>query len=229
MEERIESTGSPARNGSNGSVIAIAVGAVLLMAIAVGIFLFGNAADNDPAGALSSEQSLPDSFGSVPAEVRFMERSGREMQLGELRGTPWVASFIFTRCGGTCPMMSKSMSALQDSLRGIGDVRLASFSVDPEYDTPERLNEYAASYRADTTRWFFFTTGSDSTIRTVAREVFKIGVQEGGTEVEPIVHSTKFVLIDAEGEIRGYFDGMNAEGRAELLRTLRTLLRSEAI
>jgi protein SCO1/2 len=164
-------------------------------------------------------------FGKVP-DVTLTERSGRKISLGELRGKIWIADFIFTRCGGSCLLMSQKMSDLQKSLVKTKDVQLVSFTVDPEHDTPEVLDDYSKRYNADNDRWLFFRT-SASQMKDLAVNTFHLALQEGRSEEEPITHSTRFVLVDADGHIRGYYNSEDAESQPKLLTDLGMLMRSE--
>lgn len=202
------------------------LGGVLFVALIVGAIVLMGKGEKE-GGKSGAGMSLPAGYGTVPADALFMTQSGKQMALGELRGKPWVAGFIFTRCRGTCPMMTKSMSELQGDLQKIGDVRLVSFTVDPEYDTPERLQEYAKEYSADQSRWLFLQ-GSDSAVQTLAKETFHVGLSEGTSEEEPIIHSSRFFLVDAGGEIRGIYDGRSDEGKSALLNDLRTIVKEES-
>ena len=78
------------------------------------------------------------------------------MTRDSLLGRPWVAGFVFTRCSGPCPKITGTMRRLQDELSGV-DARLVSFSVDPEWDTPDVLRAYADAVGADRERWWFLT------------------------------------------------------------------------
>lgn len=201
------------------------IGTLLSVVMVVGGYFLFLAPKNDDTGspdaAPRSAEALP-SLGTVPVEPRFVERSGATMSLGDLRGKVWIAAFIFTRCRGTCPMMSSALSTIQQSIDGMEDVRLVSFTVDPEYDTPERMSEYAKGLDASPTQWLFLT-GQEDSLQALAREVFHLGIEEGGTAEEPIIHSTRFVLVDGEGEIRGYYEGLDATERAALLKDVKRL------
>jgi protein SCO1 len=136
-------------------------------------------------------------------------------QLGEiitnddLIGTYWIANFIFTNCGGTCPVMTFHMRELQNSIPPELPVRFVSISVDPERDTPDVLRAYAEEWRADTTRWYFLT-GDQEEIYSLTRRGFLLGLSpDGGSLIEPIMHSQRFVLVDQEGLIRGYYEGFD--------------------
>ena len=95
-------------------------------------------------------------YGSVP-EFSLTERSGKRIGLPQLRGTIWIADFIYTSCEDTCPLQTAEMAKLQDELSAQKAVKLLSFSVDPERDTPSVLSEYAERYNAHTDRWLFLT------------------------------------------------------------------------
>jgi protein SCO1/2 len=158
---------------------------------------------------------------SVP-DFSLVDRSGETVSRATLEGSVWVADFIFTSCGGACPTMTGQMSALQETLPE--DVRLVSFTVDPATDTPMVLASYADRYEAKEGRWFFLT-GAKEDIYTLAREGFLLTVDDTlGTEVEPIAHSTRFALIDREGQIRAYYDGTDPEEVARIDLDARLLL-----
>jgi hypothetical protein len=124
-------------------------------------------------------------YGRVP-NAQLVESSGRTMQLGDLKGTVWVADFIFTRCAGTCQVMSRKMANLQKSLQKAGNVKLVSITVDPEFDTPDRLTNFAKLYQAKDDRWLFLT-GGEKQIQRLATEAFKLPLMEGTDPNEPII------------------------------------------
>lgn len=138
-------------------------------------------------------------------EFSLTDQNGKAVTLGDLNGKVWVADFIFTNCGGTCPSLTERMRRLQDTLPA--EVRLVSFTVDPSRDTPAVLAEYARQHRADGDRWIFLT-GDKEALYELSIKGFKLALEEsGGSDVEPITHSTRFALVDREGQIRGYYGG----------------------
>jgi cytochrome oxidase Cu insertion factor (SCO1/SenC/PrrC family) len=160
-------------------------------------------------------------YGPVPS-FSLIERSGQPVSDQSLRGTVWVADFIFTSCAGSCPVMTGIMRQLQDTLPA--EIKLVSFSVDPERDTPQVLAEYADRNGADRDRWLFVTGTKDELYR-VSIDGFKLGLMEtGGTEIEPITHSSRFVLVDQEGRIRGYYGSMEPDVIERLGQDARDLL-----
>jgi protein SCO1/2 len=165
----------------------------------------------------------PTKYGMVP-DFDLVERSNRKVTRQDLTGKVWVADFIFTTCGGICPVMTSNMKKLQDKL--FADIRLVSFTVDPTKDTPEVLTEYANRYGADKDRWLFLT-GDPESIQKLSVGGFKLAMDPtGGTEVEPIVHSSRFVLIDREGFIRGYYGTEELTDLDRLIEDANNLLLS---
>ncbi len=156
----------------------------------------------------------------------FIERNGQAFGLEQLRGHVWIADFIFTSCGGTCPVMTTHMSELQSTLekKEFAEVKLVSFTVDPERDTPEVLRRFADGYRASKDKWFF-VTGPGSEIQKLTKEGFMLAAAaSGGNPDEDIIHSNRFVLVDAQGRIRKYYLGTEPESIVVILRDIKTLL-----
>jgi protein SCO1/2 len=154
----------------------------------------------DVALANQPDERLPVLF-RVPA-FTLTDQNNATFNRDDLKGRVWVADFIFTTCPGICPTMTEKMSGLSKSLPG-GKVNFVSFSLDPERDKPPVLMQYAKNWKADQTRWHFLT-GDASKIFDIARGT-KVAAQPA-TETSPIVHSEKFVLVDAAGNIRGYYN-----------------------
>ena len=164
----------------------------------------------------------PPILGEVPGFV-LVDQGGEAVGREELLGAPWVADLVFTRCALACPRMTEAMARLDRRLPRDG-VRLVSVSIDPEHDTPEVLETYAASYGASE-RWRFLT-GEPHEVRALALEGFKLGVAEVEGEADPglaLVHSDRFVLVDAGGRIRGYYDPFDPESIARLERDIAAL------
>jgi cytochrome oxidase Cu insertion factor (SCO1/SenC/PrrC family) len=136
-------------------------------------------------------------FGDVPAFQLTDEKGQTFDSNAALKGHVWVADFVFTNCEATCPRMSTKMKALQKATDA--DVRLVSFSVDPDRDTPAALASYAQKYSADPGRWHFLT-GNKDTLNALDRDAFKLGTISADIE-----HSTRFALVDKKGRIRGYY------------------------
>jgi len=170
-----------------------------------------------------SNRSLP-AYGRVP-DFELINQDAQPFGSKELTGKIWIADFIFTTCPGPCPIISTRMSELQKPLEKT-DVRFVSFSVDPETDTPPVLRAYADKLRKEPFRWDFLT-GSKDAIGSISRNGFKLGLSEGEAPGSGPVHSTRFVLVDRRGTIRGYYDALAADGVTKLLADANHLLREQ--
>jgi protein SCO1/2 len=163
-----------------------------------------------------SDPGLPD-FGAVKP-FTLIERSSATVTLDDLKGRPWVANFIFTRCMGPCPLMTMRMSELQKQYMATTDLQFVSFSVDPVYDTPAVLTAFSAPYKPDPKRWYFLT-GSEKEMHDVIMNNFHLAIEQEGGQIN---HSLHFVLVDRTGRIRGYYNGSDAEAMARLHNDIRT-------
>jgi protein SCO1 len=162
--------------------------------------------------------SLPKD-GIVPP-FQLIDQNGQPFGSQQLLGKIWIADFVYSTCPGPCPMISSRMSETQKPLRDT-DVKLVSFSVEPQHDTPAVLREYAARLNAQPGRWQFLT-GDKATIYRLSHDGFKLATGEGGA-AGPI-HSTRMVLVDRSGVIRGYYDATDADAVTRLLADTNHLL-----
>jgi len=166
-------------------------------------------------------QRTVSSYGSVP-EFILTNQDGRNFGSADLHGKIWIADFVYSTCPGPCPMISSRMSELQKPLEKT-DVHLVSFSVDPAKDTPQVLRGYAEKLQAESGRWDFLT-GPQSTIYNLSRNGFKLAV---GEEKGVPVHSTRMILVDRHGDIRGYYDAAEADAVTKLVADTTHLLREQ--
>jgi protein SCO1/2 len=174
---------------------------------------------------LSGAAPLDDDLGEV-GDFALTESGGGTVRNTDLRGKIWIASFVFTRCTAGCPQISTTMKRLQDDLAGCPDVRLVTFTVDPKNDDAEKLRLYAEHFGADPRRWLFLTGEEDEIYQLLDKTFHLPARQNEGDDRKPgneVAHSSKLVLVDRQGHIRGYFDGMpdprlpdDAEYRANL-------------
>jgi protein SCO1/2 len=169
-------------------------------------------------------QRTVSSYGPVPG-FQISNQNGQPFGSAQLAGKIWIADFIYTTCPGPCPMISSRMSELQKPLEKT-DVRLVSFSVDPQKDTPEVLRRYAEKLQAEPGRWDFLT-GPKSAIYKISHDGFKLAVSDGSDAQGIPVHSTRMVLVDRHGQIRGYYDATEPEAITKLLADTNHLLREQ--
>ena len=169
-------------------------------------------------------------YGQIP-DFRLIERDGQPRTLNDCNGEIWFAAFFFASCPGPCPVLSSRLAELAQAVgRTQGKVRVVSITVDPATDTPERLQAYAQQYGAGKNWWFL--TGPLSEIYRIAREGFKLAVEENPPEAVAqngkMLHSTKIAMVDGQGRVRGYYNGTDADLLARVLPDLGDLMRESA-
>jgi cytochrome oxidase Cu insertion factor (SCO1/SenC/PrrC family) len=192
-------------------VIVPFAAAVLVMLWAVAAGRFG------PRGLpTTTQQALAAPGDAVPA-FSLLDQNGAKFDNSKLAGRVWIANFIFTRCQGPCPLMTRKMADLQASIAD-SRVGLLSFSVDPQNDTPAALKKYAQANGADESRWVF-ATGREGDVARLAWGL-KLGV---GKDQTGIFHTTRFVLIDAAGQVKGYYSDSDPAALRQLAEDARAL------
>ncbi len=210
--ERSDGAGIPPRRRFlNPWFLAALVGVVLIPALRPLLRI-----EPDPPPVL---RQLPD--------WRLVDQDGEVFGSAELAGEVYVASFVFTRCATVCPRLTAEVSRLGRRYReeGVEGVRLVSFSVDPEHDTPERLRDYAGSRGLDLERWSL-VTGNEQELRSVVVDGFALPMGEridlaGG--LVDVAHAARLVLVDGAGGVRGYY-GSDAVGLDEVFHRTRQIL-----
>jgi protein SCO1/2 len=141
---------------------------------------------------------------------RFTNQNGKIITQKEYENTIYVADFFFTTCPTICPKMTNNMVWLQKQLKAYPNVKLLSFSVTPDIDTPEVLKKYALKKGVDNTKWNL-VTGDKKEIYYLARKSY-LAVKTGKPEEYfDMVHTENFILVDKNKRIRGFYDGTNLD------------------
>ena len=157
----------------------------------------------------------------IPA-FALLKQDGSELKSTDLEGKIYVADFFFTRCPGICPKMSTELTRVQEVFAGDTEVKIISFSVDPEYDRPDTLRSYAKKYNADLKQWTF-VTGTKEAIYSLAQKGFFLSAMEDKDRPVEFIHSDKMVLVDKKGWIRGYYNGTDKKDVNRLIDEIRVL------
>uniref|UniRef100_A0A7C4LM43 SCO family protein n=1 Tax=Schlesneria paludicola TaxID=360056 RepID=A0A7C4LM43_9PLAN len=169
------------------------------------------------AGPLYDPQGVED--------FAFTNCDGRTITKADLLGRPWAIAFVFTKCLGPCPTVTRQLKQLQDRLKAY-DIRLVTLTVDPARDTPEVLKAYALQNGANLDRWYFLT-GDQSAIYGLIHRSFRLPVQEvtGPMRQEgyEIIHSTNVMLVNADGVVLDKFNAAKDEEMVALRRRLQEL------
>lgn len=169
---------------------------------------------------VEDDNLLPD-FGQLP-EFSFVDQQRRPFGRGDLAGKVWILDLIYTRCTAVCPRMSAVMKDVQKRLEDERRAGLLSISVDPEYDTPERLAAFAGKYGADAERWRFLH-GPKDTVREI-----QVKTQRHLDPDEITAHSKQFYLVDGNGYVRGVYSVTQAGAVDDMIGDLRRLLEKPA-
>lgn len=159
----------------------------------------------------------------------FQNQYGDTIALEDVRGNVFVAEYFFTTCGTICPRMTEQMTRLQHRFRGNEQVKLLSFTVNPDYDSVEIMLAYAQKYGAEQNQWHFLT-GNKAELYTLARTSFFVlkpaeaaNLGDAGSD---FIHTNNFVLVDKQLRIRGYYDGTSIKEVNDLMNDIDLLLKN---
>lgn len=142
------------------------------------------------------------------ADFSFQNQNNKTITQNDYKDVIYVADFFFTTCPTICPIMTDNMVWLQEQIKDMPDVKLLSFSVTPDIDTPEVLRKYADEKGVIDAKWNM-VTGNQKDIYYLARQSF-LAVKTGTIgELYDMVHTENFILVDKKGRIRGFYDGTN--------------------
>lgn len=157
------------------------------------------------------------------ADFNLTNQEGKSVSWDSLQGKIIVADFFFTRCPTICPGMTENMKRVATTIHNgsrVGDrtnhnIHFLSFSIDPERDSLERLRYWAQRFQIDPDTWWLLT-GDKKTIYDLALKEMKLGLIDGENVDTNFVHSDKFVLIDINRQVRGYYSGLDPDDLARL-------------
>jgi protein SCO1/2 len=168
------------------------------------------------------------------AGFTLTNQDGQVVTLADLTNRVWIADIIFTRCAGSCPIMSKQMESLQDALPPTNRTKLVTLTTDPDFDTPPILKKYGERYDANFNRWTFLT-GAKAEIAGLAGNSLKLSAvpvkpEDRQNPADLFIHSTIFVIVDRHARLRRIFetegDGVDwTNVQPHILETVRQLER----
>lgn len=161
----------------------------------------------------------PPVLGTVP-DFRLIDQTGAPFGPERLAGRVWIADFVFTRCPDICPRLTERMAGIQRTLGERAD--LVSVSVDPAFDTPERLAAFARAHGADSPRWHFLT-GESRHVQDAVLRGFRVAFSRDSEDIASITHGVHVVLVDGRGRIRGFYDSNDSDALERLVTDARRL------
>ncbi|MFL5731180.1 MAG: SCO family protein [Cytophagaceae bacterium] len=162
------------------------------------------------------------SYHTIP-DFTLTDQDGKAFSGKSLKGKIYVADFFFTSCPSTCPKMTNQLKRVQEAYSANPEIKIVSFTVDPGHDTVEVLKNFAQRNDAMPGKWSFLTGAKDS-IYTLAQKGYFISAGEEKTSSEAFLHSTKLILVDKEGRIRGFYDGISQSEVDRLITEIKVLL-----
>lgn len=163
-----------------------------------------------------SKTTLPD--------FSFTTHTGGNITRDSVKNKILISDFFFTSCRGICPTLTREMLRVQDFIIHHPNLksqyRIISHTVDPETDDVVKLHKYAQAYGVDSTLWVL-VTGDKKEIYDLAIDFYKLpAIQMMKDTLEPFVHSNRFVLVDKEGYIRGYYDGTDSNSVKQMMKDI---------
>lgn len=159
-------------------------------------------------------------------DFQFTNQDGEQVGLEDLKGSVWIADFIFTNCITVCPPMTANMAELQRKVKDekLDNVYFVSFSVDPEVDTPEALKTYGEAFGADFSTWHFLTGYDQKTIEEFAYENYRTWVLKPKGE-DQVIHGISFYLMNKKGEIVAEYPGDKDVPFNQIIRDIKAALK----
>ena len=178
-------------------------------------------------------QATTDTIWHTVGNIRLVNQLGDSVSLHDIQGKAIVADFIFTHCGSICPYLTHNMAKMQQSFFKGGDTRnkidtsvvqFLSFSIDPEHDSVSVLKHYADAHEARHDNWWFLTGNKDSIYKFIFEQL-KVDKYTDAPIDPNFAHTSRFVLIDKNFHIRGYYNGLDTvEALPKLARDIGLLM-----
>jgi protein SCO1/2 len=160
-------------------------------------------------------------------DFSLTNQEGKPVTWDSLKGKIIIADFFFTHCPTICPGLTQNMKRLAESIHNgqrVGDrtnkkVHFLSLSIDPERDSVERLKYWADRFQINPEQWWLLT-GDKKMIYDLVIEEMKVGLVDGQGVDTNFIHSDRFVLIDSNRHVRGYYSGLDPEALKRLSNDL---------
>jgi protein SCO1/2 len=156
---------------------------------------------------------------------KFLNQDSVWVSEKDMAGKIYIADFFFTTCPTICPKMKTQLVRLYERYADNDQIRILSHTIDPEFDRPHVLKQYANRLQVQAPRWNM-VTGDKQAIYTLGEKSYMVTAQEDKNEVGGFVHSGAFILVDKQRHIRGIYDGTKEEEVNHLIEDLEILLKT---
>ena len=159
----------------------------------------------------------------------FINQDGKTITEKDVKGKIYVAEYFFATCKGICPRMNENMEKVYKAFRGNPNVLLLSHTVDPLKDTVQALKAYSLRFDADPNQWMFLT-GSKQDLYNMARYGYLISAEDdtAGVSIDKdFIHDKHVSLVDGQGRVRGFYDGLDQGDLGKLIGDINILLKED--
>jgi protein SCO1 len=180
----------------------------------------------------------PPYIGRLERDLTLTERSGKTVQLSELKGKIIIASWVFTRCPRGCAGVIAKLKLLHKELGNDPGVQFVSFTLDPD-DTPEMMQKFANGLNITADDHWWFVNGPKDEVRKYMTSAFQFRPVQDLAEADrwspddKYIHDLRVAMVDHKGHVRGLYDIMNADGEfqkfwdAKLRKDLNFLMKEQ--
>lgn len=216
---------------------AIIVIVILIIGVATAYFMTKNSQDvkqlpiiqpKDIKKEMVDPSLLEKGIGHRIGEFSLINQDGENITLADVKGKVFVAEYFFTTCMTICPKMTEQMTRVQAAFRNNENVKMLSFTVNPDYDDVDILKEYSEKYNALAGQWHFLTGTKEELYGLARKSFFVLKPAEAanlGDAGSDFIHTNNFVLVDRQLRIRGYYDGTSPDEVSELIADIQLLLK----
>jgi protein SCO1/2 len=164
-------------------------------------------------------------YHQIPA-FRFLNQDSVWVSEKDMAGKIYIADFFFTSCPTICPKMKTQLLRIYERYAENDNIRILSHSIDPTYDTPSILKQYAARLQVKSPRWNMLT-GDKAAIYKLGEKSYMVTAQEDKNEAGGFVHSGAFILVDKNRHVRGIYDGTQEAEVNHLIEDIEILLQEK--
>lgn len=172
-----------------------------------------------------SGEPIESNMSATVTDFEFTDQDNIAFSSEQLHDDWWIAYFFYTNCTMVCPQTTANIVNVQARLSDAGITPpIIGFSVDPDFDTPEVLQDYATMYDAHFDNMTFLTGYDFDTIKELANKSFKTVLDGGGPEDHAYAHSTSFFLINPEGEVVKWYDGLSKQDLEHLITDVKKVM-----
>lgn len=164
------------------------------------------------------------------AAFSFINQDGKTITNEDVKGKIYVVEYFFTTCKGICPRLNENLTHVYQAFRGNKNVLILSHTVDPLKDTVKAMKEYSLRFDADPSQWMFLT-GDKKKLYDMARYSYLISAQDDTTGVsidQDFIHDNHYVLVDRDGRVRGFYDGLKMDEVNKLIKDINSLLAEKS-